>query len=291
MKSIAVLITVFNRKDKTQKCLESLWADLQSHNDLSIDVWLTDDGSTDGTRQMLSDSFPDRPTHVLDGDGSLFWNGGMINSWKAALRHGGYDGYLWLNNDVVILPGLFDELVAADMYSTTSFGKKGIYVGSLQNMDMTCHTYGGFNFRNQISLKDDFVIPNGHFQNCQCAHGNITYVSQEVVDVQGIFYEGYFHGGTDHDYTYLAYKSGFPIIVLRQYVGLCDNDHKGSHESLKGLSLHRRLERLKKDHSLRNALLFQKRCFPWRYPFALIMGYMKAVFPDISYSIYRFLRK
>jgi len=292
MKSIAVLVTVFNRKEKTRKCFESMWKDLETHPELTVDVWITDDGSSDGTRDMLMESFPGKPINVLDGDGSLFWNGGMINSWKAAMTHGGYDGYLWLNNDVVILPGLFDDLQAADEYSKQTFGKTGIYVASLQNLDRTKFAYGGFNFLSKISLKDEFVVPNGQFQTCMCTHGNITYVSNEVVESQGIFNEGYFHGGTDHDYSYLAYKAGFPLLVLRDYFGLCDNDHRSSEDSLAEMPLRKRLEKLRSPRgAFRNALLFQKRCFPWRYPFVFIMGYLKAFFPRASYSLYRMMRK
>ena len=41
----------------------------------------------------------------------------------------------------------------------------------------------------------------------------------------GVLYEGYIHGGGDHDYTYRAYKAGFPILVMKDYVGTCENDH------------------------------------------------------------------
>jgi len=289
---IAVLLTVFNRKDKTLECLSSLFYDFDT-SPLAIDVYLTDDGSTDGTREALKEYFPERPITILQGNGKLFWNGGMINSWKAAIGHGGYDGYLWLNNDSVILPGLAKELLDADEYSIKTYGKRGIYVGSLQDMNRSKFSYGGFNFTNKITLKDSFIIPNGEFQICQCAHGNITYVSQDVVEKMGIFYDGYFHGGTDHDYTYLAYKAGFPLIVLRQYVGLCENDHSGSDKGFEGKNLKQRIAYLKSPHgmNLSNTLLFQKRCFPWRYPFALIVGYSKAFFPRLAYTLYRFLRK
>lgn len=290
---IAIIITVFNRKEKTQACLSSVFEGLKTIPLVQADVWLTDDGSTDGTREMLSDSFGDKGIHILAGDGNLFWNGGMINSWKSAIAHGGYDGYLWLNNDVVLLPNLWKELNDADAFSQDNFGKRGIYVGSVKDSVGGHFTYGGFNYVNKVTLKDQYVIPNGRFQTCQCAHGNVTFASQDVVDRMGIFYDGYRHGGTDHDYTYLAYKNGFPIIVLRDYVGLCDNDHVGSQKSMDGMNLKERLQYLKSPRglNLHNILLFQKRCFPWRYPLAWVMAYLKVLCPNMTYFLYRAIRK
>lgn len=289
MRRIAVLLTVFNRKAKTLSCLKSLFESSLSDK---VTVWLTDDGSSDGTADAVRESFPDKAIHILQGDGNLFWNGGMINSWKAAIGHGGYDGYLWLNNDVTLLPGLWEQLTDADRYSRDKFGKAGIYVGSVKDAETGKFTYGGFDFVSKLSLKDEFKIPDGEFQTCQCAHGNVTYVSQEVVDRMGIFCGEYIHGGTDHDYTYLAYKAGFPIIVLRDYAGICENDHSGSQKGMDGMNLRERIAYLKSPFglNLHNTLLFQKRCFPWRLPFAWAMAYLKVIFPNVGFKLYRLIR-
>lgn len=291
--NIAVVITVFNRIEKTLHCLDSLLEDLDSSLEVSADIFLTDDGSNDGTTDALMAHYVGKNLTILQGDGNLFWNGGMINSWKAAIAHGGYDGYLWLNNDVVLLPGLWRQLCEADNYSQSTFGKSGIYVGSVKDATTGQFTYGGFDFKSKLTLKDEFKIPNGEFQTCQCAHGNITYVSSEVVEKMGIFCEEYIHGGTDHDYTYLAHKAGFPIIVMKEYAGLCENDHCGSQKGMDGMSLKERIAYLKSPFglNLHNTLLFQKRCFPWRLPFTWIMAYLKVIFPGLSYKAYRLLRK
>lgn len=289
MTKIAILITVFNRKDKTLDCLQSLFLSLGS--EMALDIWLTDDGSTDGTADAVRNEYPDKNIHILQGDGTLFWNGGMINSWKAAMRHGGYDGYLWLNNDVKLFQGLFCALNDAESWSMDQYGKKGIYVGTVRDSDGS-FSYGGFNFKSKLTLKDEFVIPDSEFHLCECAHGNVTYVSQDVVDKMGIFHDGYIHGGTDHDYTYLAHKAGFPVVVLKDYVGICDNDHQGSQNGMRGKSLKERIAYLKSPMglNLHNILLFQKRCFPWRLPFAWAMAYAKAICPGLAYRLYRMLR-
>jgi GT2 family glycosyltransferase len=289
MRYIAVILTVHNRLDKTVACLNAVFNQREKYSFFNVDVFLTDDGSTDDTSKILRNRFSAKPLHILSGNGNLYWNGGMINSWKAAIEHGGYDGYLWLNNDTIVLPNLWNELEQADEYSRKQFAKGGIYVGSTKDPLTGEFTYGGFEFTNQWTLKDRFLHPNGHFQLCQCAHGNVTYISHDVVEKMGILCEQYLHGGGDHDYTYLAYKAGFPLIVLKDYVGICENDHQqGGYADFLSMSLKQRIKYLYSPlgFNLHNTLLLQKRCFPYRYPFVWLMGYLKAFFPKMYFKIY-----
>jgi GT2 family glycosyltransferase len=291
---IAILLTVYNRVEKTIRCLNSLFRDVMEIDGFSFEVFITDDGSTDQTETEINRLFSQKNIYLLKSDGNLFWNAGMINSWKAALNKGGYDGYLWLNNDTEVFPNLWNELKEADLYSKSKFGQGGIYVGSTCNKEKTKLTYGGFNFISKWSLKDEFVIPDGTFRPCQCAHGNVTYVSHNVVDRQGILFDKYVHGGSDHDYSYRACKQGLPIFILRDYVGICENDHDPERwEKFAKLSLRDRINFLNSPlgYNLRNTLLFQKRCFPYRYPFVWLFGYLKALFPKSSIKIYRYLRR
>lgn len=292
--NIAILLTVFNRIDKTIACLRSLIEVENPGLAVKFQIFLTDDGSTDGTADKIRSEFPDLPIKILIGSGQLFWNGGMNNSWRAAISESGFDGYLWLNNDSILLPNLWKELIAAHSYSLSKFGKGGIYVGSTFNKDQNKLSYGGFNFVSKWTLKDEFLIPNGEFQNCQAAHGNITYISKDVVESEGVFCDEYVHSGGDHDYTYLAYKHGFPLFILREYVGICENDHyKGSEVVFREMSLSQRIKFLKSPlgYNLNNTLLFQKRCFPYRYIPVFVAGYFRAILPTAYYSILKVLKK
>lgn len=298
MKRIAVLLTVFNRKEKTLICLDSLQDTyLQSDCKLQIEVFLTDDGSTDGTVEAIQTKDYLFPIHIQNGTGSLFWNGGMNCSWKVALhrKEGYFDGYLWLNNDTKVLPSFWQNLIETESYSMATVGKKGIYVGSTYDSMTKNFTYGGFDYVNKWTLKDRFVIPNGKdIVACQCAHGNITYVSHDVVAKMGIFCDKYVHGGGDHDYTYQAYKHGFPIWVMKDYVGECENDHikENSNEKFLIMSLKERWAYVNSPlgYNLQNSLLFNKRCFHYRYPLVWLMGYMRILFPNACRKVYLWLR-
>ena len=82
-KSIAILLTVHNRRDKTLKCLECLYRQLPLE-EFTADIYLTDDGCTDGTSEAVQEAFPN--VHILSGDGNLYWNQGMRLAWDAAAK-------------------------------------------------------------------------------------------------------------------------------------------------------------------------------------------------------------
>lgn len=291
---IAVVMTVHNRRAKTLSCLDSLHETRRvSSAHSEVEVFMTDDGCTDGTAQAVMERNYDFAVHVVEGNGALFWNGGMIKAWKAALQcSSSFDGFLWLNDDVILLPELWKDL---DSLFVSGQLVDGIYVGSTKDPVSGKLTYGGFDFINRWTLADRFVQPDGKtLQSCQCAHGNITLVMKGVVDKMGVFYDGYIHGAGDHDYTYNAYKAGFQVMVLPHFAGMCVNDHKedGYAEFMK-MSLSDRIAYLNSPFgfNLHNTLLFQKRCFPHRYIFVWAAGYLKALFPSFYMKVYYSMRK
>ena len=95
MMKISVLLTCHNRKEKTLICLRKLFE--QDVRNVEFDVFLVDDGCTDGTAEAVREEFP--KIHIIQGDGSLFWNRGMCLAWEEARKNGAHDAVLWLNDD------------------------------------------------------------------------------------------------------------------------------------------------------------------------------------------------
>ena len=89
-----IVIPVFNRKNFTKECLLSLQT--QSRKDFSVVV--VDDGSTDGTAQMLEKEFPE--IIVVKSDGNLFWTAATNLGIQIALEKGA-TYVMTLNNDTL----------------------------------------------------------------------------------------------------------------------------------------------------------------------------------------------
>ena len=205
MKYWAVLLTVFNRKDKTLQCLSRLFDQLPVE-DLQIDVFLTDDGCTDGTAEAVESLFPS--VHILEGSGELFWNRGMLMAWKAATETRNYDAYIWLNVYVDMLVSLTQAM------KQTS--ERAILVGATEDAAHSKLTYGGRLSEGTIPIPSVELAPVDYF------NGNIVLVPQFVFRQLG-YIDGYFtHSKGDYDYGLRAKKAGLQIYQIGKVLGECD---------------------------------------------------------------------
>ena len=66
---IAILITSYNRRDHTLACLENL-GNQKINNNVKLEIYLTDDISTDGTAKAVKQQFPH--VQICEGTGSFF---------------------------------------------------------------------------------------------------------------------------------------------------------------------------------------------------------------------------
>lgn len=209
---LAVLLTVHNRKEKTLACLKSVMA--QSLPDqMNVDIWLTDDGCTDGTAEEVRALYPQ--AYIVAGDGSLFWNRGMFKAWEAASKHKDYDYYLWLNDDTELESSCIAELVS----HSKECADKDIIVACIRSRFKEIPTYGG-----RVLIGEGVVSPNGTLQECATMNGNCVLVPNKVFKVCGNLDWTFRHAIGDLDYGYRARKAGFKVLASKQWLGYCENN-------------------------------------------------------------------
>jgi len=301
MINIAIILTVHNRKQKTLSCLGRLFDSMMAYNmldgkkdDIEATVFLTDDGCTDGTADVIRETFAEKDIHILQGDGSLFWAGGMRLAWKAALDTSiKWDYFLLLNDDTNVYSNVFEELFEADEYGYLETGKHGLTSG------ITCQpgnpdeaTYGGFIFANKTKGRHLLALPTGKPQMVDMTHANILLVHQEVVDKQGIFYHGFKHGAADEDYSMKARRNHLPTAVTAHVCGECTCDHDSGKEEIQRLMAMTLAERRQyvnsPTHSDHDYLLFVRRNIPLRYPMAFILRNLRLYLPKLYFYITNF---
>ena len=139
MQRLVALLTCHNRRDKTLACLRALHENLRFCH-LSVDVLLVDDGSSDGTAASVAERFPS--VHLIQGDGTLFWAGGMRVAFQEALARD-YDYYLFLNDDTLLYPNALECLWRAAGELKRASGSDAVAVGSTRNAQTGATTYGG----------------------------------------------------------------------------------------------------------------------------------------------------
>jgi GT2 family glycosyltransferase len=223
---IAVLLTCYNRKDKTLNCLRLLFAHNAPPN-VTLDVYLVDDGSTDGTTAAVREIYPD--IKILTGTGNLFWNGGMRLAFEAAMQSD-YDYYLWLNDDTMLYPGALQTLLdtAADLAQQGE--EKAIVAGSMQDPQTQELTYGGLR---QLGLfyppfKAQKVPPTDQPQACDMMCGNFVLIPRAVVAKVGNLDAQLTHYAGDWDYGLRAQQQGCSVWIAPGYQGTCPRNPKPS---------------------------------------------------------------
>lgn len=232
---LAVLMTCHNRRELTVRCLESLRAQT---DDANISLFLVDDGSSDGTAEAVRAAWPD--AHVIPGNGSLFWNGGMRLAWDTAAQADGFDHYLWLNDDVVLEPGAIARLLreAAELA-----GPDGaiIVAGSTRGPQGDEVTYGGQqrpDARRPLRLT---VVPPGPTPiPVESVSGNIVLVSAAAFARLGNLSPAFVHIFGDLDYGLMARAAGIPVYAGSGFFGECEGP------DMSGTSLDPRLTRLRR---------------------------------------------
>jgi GT2 family glycosyltransferase len=280
--NLAVLLTCHNRRAKTAVCLQSLKQALEAYNSnheekINMEVFLTDDGCTDGTSEAAREVFPSTDMlHILQGDGNLFWAGGMRYCWKEALkRHNEWDYYLLVNDDVVFMDNLFYDFLYSDSVCVEEQGIQGILSGFTVSPKMDKTSFGG-------STDEGLLNPSGVPQLCKFVCANALLVPKSVVDTIGIFDEDYIHGGADYDYGLKAKKAGIPVLTNSSYIGICENEHYYDVSTILDLSLKDRKRKLylpprgKKDY-----LTFLKKHNRKKYlPSLMVLG-LQIYFPHL----------
>ena len=239
---LAVLITCFNRVSSTTQCIQALKD--QSSLAADLNVFLVDDGSSDGTASAVLEIMP--ATKILTGDGNLFWCGGMHRAFSEA-KKGHYDFYLWLNDDTYLYPDALTRLIKVATEASSEHGGALIVVGSVEEPIIGGLTYGGWRFkRGRFGLNSWEKIPPDLDRPIQCdtMNGNCVLISKEVVHRVGNIDTVFTQAMGDLDYGLRARKNGCGILIAPGYYGTCRINDSVDSWSDKSLTIYKRWKKL-----------------------------------------------
>ena len=274
---IAVLMTCHNRKAKTLLCLDSIYS--QSGNKgLSFDVYLVDDGCTDGTIEEVKKRFPN--IKILNADGNLYWNRGMHKAFSEALQHG-YDYYVFINDDILLLKDGFSNLLRTHKVVAKQKTTKALIVGTGVSSKSFNVTYGGLKRKSLlIPLSFRLLKPEPFIQNCDTMNGNCVLIPQEVAQRVGNLDYRFTHSMGDIDYGLRAKKVGCQIFVAPGITFMCSRNSKENTWLDNNLNLSDRIKKLNDIKGLppKERLIFLKRHSKLFWPIYFIYPYIKVLF-------------
>ncbi len=277
--NLAILITCHNRREKTQKCFENLF--LQSLPiGSNMEVFVSDDGSRDGTSEMIQSKFP--KVNILFGSGDLYWNGGMNLAWTSALKNGDFDYFIWLNDDTF----LFENAIL-DIFKDFEEGiKPSIITAAIKQPNTNKFAFGGQD-------ESGVVKPNGSVQKVVLINGNFVLIPKEIVAELGVLSNEFTHYLGDYDYGLRAISKGRNCYTSSKYLGECEvnelpywGDSRNSLKkrwellhSTKGLSIREYTRFLRKHHGNSKAIK------------NLIYSYSRVIAPSFYVSLRNLLSK
>jgi len=272
---ISVVIPVHNRKSFTRDCLRSL-RDQTLTADFTI---IVDDGSTDGTKEMLSLEFPD--VIVLSGDGNLFWTAAINVGIRHALSIGA-EYVLTLNNDTIATPDFLKNIVHG------AIEKPNALIGALDIDAATHKPYYGGEIINWKLSKSVYLLDTLKAEEQRGLHEVSLYpargllIPRKVFETIGLFEERMLpHYMADYDFTHQAIRHGFEVYCNYDAKLFTYPEEGGDHKIRKNKTLKSYLNHLfglKGGGNLKNFTIYTIRNCPLKFMVpSLLTGYVRRI--------------
>lgn len=213
--AVWVVISVFNRRAYTEKCIEQLLK--QTYRDLRIII--VDDGSTDGTAEVIAERFPD--AELIRGDGSLYWTGSMYVGVDAALKECTENDFVLIVNDDLVFEKHFVESLLsvsqthpnAMIHACNTFldFKDVIEFGGRKMNWWTAAA----SWRNKGRNRSEFE--KGHVERSDVLWGRGLLVPVSILRHSGNYDRRYQQSG-DQEFSRRAAKAGYELLVTYDVV-------------------------------------------------------------------------
>jgi GT2 family glycosyltransferase len=209
--AVSVIIVNWNTRDIIQNCLDSIY---QTINDLSFEVVVVDNASSDGSQELLRQRYP----QVLKIYNEVNRGFGAANNQAFAMMKGKYA--LLLNSDVILTPGAIDKLYSF----AETHPQAAIVCGQLLNADGSKQNSIA-SFPNLFTLAANTSLleylfpqyyPSKRYKydapiEVDSAIGACMMINKKALDEIGYFDERYFFFFEETDLAYALHSKGWSV--------------------------------------------------------------------------------
>lgn len=218
MSTVYILLPVHNRRDITETFIQCLLDQTYENYHLI----LIDDGSTDGTSEMVLEKLPN--TTVIKGNGGLWWAGSLQKGidWLNANVADDNAIVLIVNDDVT-----FNSNFLYSAVKVVTLRKNQLILAKVSYDDGKTIQESGVTANFEKLIFDIAKTPEKI--NCLSTRGLFLRL-KDIKKIGGFYPRVLPHYLSDYEYTIRAHKMGFCCVTIDS-VYLCpNNDTTGFHE-------------------------------------------------------------
>ena len=209
-KDLSVILLNYNTRDLTKKCLRSVF---DSSTDYRFEVIIADNGSTDGSIEMIKNDFPN--VKLIENKANL----GFSKGNNVAIRQATGRYILLLNTDTEIRENALDVSIKyLDEHPVVGIlgGKVLLPDGSLDKASRRKFPNPWNSFLRLFGFKkfSDYNIDSPIDQEMEVdgVMGAYLMIGRSVIDKIGLLDEEYFMYGEDLDWCWQAKKAGYKVV-------------------------------------------------------------------------------
>lgn len=213
---VSIIIPTYNRKEYLKSLLKQLFGQFEN-SDLNYNIVVVNDGSTDGTTEMLDEEF--KKVQVVNGTGEWWYTKSINEGFKYAIKYFNPDYFLILNDDIVLSDSYLETLTRIIRNSDlkTIIGSIGItykrpYKVINSGNQWRCRCLGLYkhyiNFLTQVSIED----LKGCYDTLTLP-GRGMLIPRQIVEDLRFFNEKFKQYHSDGDFTLRARKKGYEVKI------------------------------------------------------------------------------
>lgn len=214
---IFIIIPVFNRRELTRHCLKSL--DRQNYKEFKVVV--VDDGSTDGTSEMIKEQFP--MVQLVKGDGNLWWAGATnvgLDYVFAHMKPDNSDYILTLNNDLEVPEDYLDSLFDyASSHRKAIIGSVSVNIHDPEQINFCGISWNQFTAKYHLKSRDygysySELTSKNDFVYSDMLPGRGTLIPMQVFNEIGKYDAHNFpQYAADEDFSLRARRKGWDLLI------------------------------------------------------------------------------
>jgi len=208
--SVAIVVLNWNKKDDTLECLNSV-RNLRSKQ--IFDIFLVDNGSTDGSVSFLKANFP--RIYYIENPINLGYAGGNNVGIKEVIKSK-YSFILILNNDLIVDTNMLTELLTVMKLSDKVgvVGAVNYYYSERKRIQFSggcIDWYRGNIYDTTRHLEDKGQFPE--YRQVETITGSCMLIRREVFEQVGLFDERFFLNFEETDFCCRARKAGYNVFT------------------------------------------------------------------------------